>query len=127
MADIAEIVASCKREIQALKADKHVTFEQLNFRQFTFTAQNMDAESHYSVTARCHSDTPGRIPVATWSMDHEQLVRKAFPESGTWSFDKGEAVLTIFIGTYASSGVTLDVTVEGFNLSGVSFSLRKRS
>ena len=127
MADIAEIVASCKREIQALKADKRVTFEQLNFRQFKTTVPNMEAESRYSVTARCHSDTPGRIPVATWAMDHDQLQRKAFPESGTWSFDREEAVLTIFIATYDISGVTVDVTVEGFNLSGVSFSIRKRS
>lgn len=127
MPAITEIIASCKREMQALKADKRVTFEQLNLTQYRYTAANMAAHSYYTVTARCHAQTDGRIPVARWSSDHAQLQGRAYPVDAFWAIDQGEPVLTIILGTYDISGVSVDIVVEGFNLSGVDYSIHRSS
>lgn len=125
MPDITEIIASCKRELQALKADKKVTFEQLTLSRFSYTVTSMIAHSYYTVTARCHAQTEGRIPIARWSADHAQMKGAVYPSDAYWMIDHGDPVLTIVLGTYNSSNVSVDITVEGFNLAGVDFSIRK--
>lgn len=125
MSDITQIIADCKREIAALKADKHVNFEQLNFAQYPYNA-TLDPDAYYIITARCRADFASRIPVATWSLDHTQVVGQLYPQSAYWTLDGSTPVLNLTLNVSAvGHSVPVTLIVEGFNLAGVDYSIRR--
>lgn len=125
MPDITQIIADCKREIVALKADKHVNFEQLNFTQYPCNT-TLDPNAYYIITARCRADFASRIPMATWSLDHTQVAGQLYPQSAYWTLDGNTPVLNLTLNVSAvGHSVPVTLIVEGFNLTGVDYSIRR--
>lgn len=125
MADIVQMIADCKREIAALKADKHVRFEQLSFNQYPYSTM-LAPDAYYLIDARCRPENGQRIPIATWSLDHAQVAGNFAPESAYWYLDGSIPVLQLVINTSAvGHNVPITVVVEGVNLAGVDYSIRR--
>lgn len=118
--DVIGELTNIRHEIMALKANKRVNFEQLSYTQKSMSF-NAAANGYYTVHAICTPSTPGRLPVVDYSMTY---INNVYPVSALWYLNGGKPDLELIV-TPSGAARTIQVTICGFNLKDVSFSVSK--
>lgn len=119
--DILAAIDSAKTEVNALKANKRINFEQLSYKQKN-TSFIIDADNYYTVHAVCTPSTTGLMPVVDYSIPY---IDNVYPESAIWHLTDGKPDLELVI-TAIGATRTVPLTICGFNLEDVAFSVSKR-
>lgn len=118
--DIIDRLKDIRREILSLKANKRINFEQLSYVQKS-TSFSMQANGFYTIHAVCTPINSSRLPVVDYSMDY---VPSVYPQPVQWVADNGRVDMLIIL-TSSGRDSNVNLTVCGFNLKDVKFSVSK--